>query len=126
MGQRFKSCCWCGLGVRGEAAKPIRHYVDTLKLFKQLELDAPMTTEEVPALLEKLEGMLEDYEAGEQKAMDWEKMSRDSCCDSQVKVKEWEGTREQQKRRILEGGSNVYIYIYIQIDIHVIKWCHFT
>ena len=55
-------------------------------MFKQLELDAPLSTDEVPALLEKLDAMLEDYK---------------------VKVKEWEETREEQKRRILEGLEEI-------------------
>ena len=48
-------------GDSAPAAKPIRHNAGTFSLFKQLDLDAPMSTEEVPALIEKLEGMLEDY-----------------------------------------------------------------
>eukprot|EP00438_Fugacium_kawagutii_P006745 Skav219157 [mRNA] locus=scaffold1574:869264:879006:- [translate_table: standard] len=68
------------------AAKPIRHNAGTFSLFKQLELDAPMSTDEVPALLEKLEGLLEDYK---------------------VKVKEWEQTKDEQKKRILEGLEEI-------------------
>eukprot|EP00434_Breviolum_minutum_P012501 symbB.v1.2.011013.t1/scaffold687.1/size172701/19 len=68
------------------AAKPIKHNAATFSLFKSLELDAPLSTDEVPALLEKLEGLLEDYK---------------------VKVKEWEETREEQKRRILEGLEEI-------------------
>merc|ERR1712113_1227537 len=64
------------------SAKPIKHNAETFRLFDQLKLDAPITTDEVPALLEKLEAQLADY---------------------QQKVKVWEETKEEQKRRILEG-----------------------
>merc|ERR1711972_936003 len=37
------------------SAKPIKHNAETFRLFDQLKLDAPITTDEVPALLEKLE-----------------------------------------------------------------------
>merc|ERR1712203_453547 len=39
----------------GDKAKPIKHNAETFRLFDQLKLDAPITTDEVPALLEKLE-----------------------------------------------------------------------
>merc|ERR1712203_600474 len=64
------------------AAKPIKHNAETFRLFDQLKLDAPITTDEVPALLEKLEAQLADY---------------------QQKVKVWEETKEEQKRKILDG-----------------------
>merc|ERR1712203_1243519 len=64
------------------SAKPIKHNAETFRLFDQLKLDAPITTDEVPALLEKLEAQLTDY---------------------QEKVKVWEETKEEQKRKILEG-----------------------
>merc|ERR1712060_539611 len=64
------------------SAKPIKHNAETFRLFDQLKLDAPITTDEVPALLEKLEAQLTDY---------------------QEKVKVWEETKEEQKRRILDG-----------------------
>merc|ERR1712203_788642 len=63
-------------------SKPIKHNAETFRLFDQLKLDAPITTDEVPALLEKLETQLADY---------------------QQKVKVWEETKEEQKRKILEG-----------------------
>merc|ERR1712037_164099 len=66
----------------GEKAKPIKHNAETFRLFDQLKLDAPITTDEVPALLEKLEEKLADF---------------------QHKVKVWEETKEEQKRKILEG-----------------------
>merc|ERR1712113_1247855 len=64
------------------SAKPIKHNAETFRLFDQLKLDAPITTDEVPALLEKLEAQLTDY---------------------QEKVKVWEETKEEQKRKILDG-----------------------
>jgi len=66
----------------GEKAKPIKHNAETFRLFDQLKLDAPITTDEVPALLEKLEEKLADF---------------------QHKVKVWEETKEEKKRKILEG-----------------------
>merc|ERR1711972_1104632 len=64
------------------SAKPIKHNAETFRLFDQLKLNAPITTDEVPALLTKLEEQLADY---------------------QGKVKVWEATKEEQKRKILEG-----------------------
>merc|ERR1712203_476741 len=43
-------------------AKPIKHNAETLRLFDQLKLDVPITTDEVPALLEKLEENLADLQ----------------------------------------------------------------
>merc|ERR1712217_697867 len=67
------------------SAKPIKHNAETFRLFDQLKLDAPITTDEVPALLEKLEAQLADY---------------------QNKVKVWEETKEEKKRKILEGVAD--------------------
>merc|ERR1712194_42363 len=64
------------------SAKPIKHNAETFRLFDQMKLDAPITTDEVPALLEKLEAKLVDYQA---------------------KVKVWEETKEEKKRKILAG-----------------------
>merc|ERR1711920_980463 len=64
------------------SAKPIKHNAETFRLFDQLKLNAPITTDEVPALLEKLTAQLEDY---------------------QQKVKQWEETKEEKKKKILEG-----------------------
>merc|ERR1712083_176580 len=64
------------------SAKPIKHNAETFRLFDQLKLDAPITTDEVPALLEKLEAQLTDY---------------------QNKVKVWEETKAEKQRKILEG-----------------------
>merc|ERR1712039_652847 len=70
-------------GGGGEgSAKPIKHNAETFRLFDQLKLNAPITTDEVPALLEKLTAQLEDY---------------------QQKVKQWEETKEEKKKKILEG-----------------------
>merc|ERR1719446_1628655 len=64
-------------------SKPIKHNAETFRLFDQLKLDAPITTDEIPAILEKLEAQLVDYNN---------------------KVKEWEEKREEMKRKILEEG----------------------
>merc|ERR1711920_621326 len=62
--------------------KPIKHNAETFRLFDQLKIDAPITTDDIPGTLEKLEEKLEMYKD---------------------KVKEWEEQREEKKRRILEG-----------------------
>merc|ERR1712113_421589 len=62
-------------------SKPIKHNAETFRLFDQLKLDAPITTDEVPALLEKLEALLEDYNA---------------------KVKKWEETKAEKIRRFFQ------------------------
>merc|ERR1712045_695875 len=63
--------------------KPIKHNAETFRLFDQLKLNAPITTDEIPAVLEKLEVKLEEYND---------------------KVKEWEQKKEERKRMILEMG----------------------
>merc|ERR1712113_707696 len=67
------------------AKKPIKHNAETFRLFDQLKLDAPITTDEVPALLEKLEAMLEEYNA---------------------KVKKWEETKAEKIRKLLAGEQD--------------------
>merc|ERR1711920_503583 len=62
--------------------KPIKHNAETFRLFEKLKLDAPITTDDIPGTLEKLEAQLEDFKE---------------------KVKKWEATRDEQKRKILEG-----------------------
>merc|ERR1719258_766772 len=64
-----------------DSAKSIKHNAETFRLFEKLKLNAPITTEEIPDLLTKLEAQKEDYEA---------------------KVKEWELKRGEMKRKILE------------------------
>merc|ERR1719313_3037576 len=64
--------------------KSIKHDAATFKLFDSLKLDAPLSTDEVPGLIEKLEQQLEDYNQ---------------------KVKDWEKNREQLKAKILAGES---------------------
>merc|ERR1712232_1541372 len=63
-------------------SKPIKHDAGTFQLFSKLKLDAPITTDDIPALLENLEAQLEDY---------------------QGKVKEWEEQKDARKARILAG-----------------------
>merc|ERR1740138_1179407 len=66
----------------GGAKKAIKHNAETFKLFDSLKLDAPITTEDIPALLIKL---------AEQKA------------SFEAKVKDWELNKEDMKRKIKEG-----------------------
>jgi len=69
-------------GKKKEDKRTIRHDAATFQLFDQLKLDAPITVDEIPPLIEKLEAMLEDYNQ---------------------KVKEWEVNREEMKRKIIAG-----------------------
>merc|ERR1712187_477514 len=71
-----------GANADGSSAKPIKHNAETFRLFDQLKLNAPITTDEVPALLEQLQEKLADF---------------------QQKVKVWEETKEEQKKKILAG-----------------------
>merc|ERR1719469_844217 len=66
------------------SSKPIKHNAATFKLFDDLKLSAPITTDEMPETLEKLEMQLEEYKK---------------------KVAVWEQSREERKRRILEGND---------------------
>merc|ERR1711930_36982 len=69
-------------GKAETSAKPIKHNAETFRLFDQLKLNAPITTDEVPPLLEQLQEKLKDF---------------------QEKVKVWEETKEEQKKKILAG-----------------------
>merc|ERR1712217_752801 len=71
-----------GAKAEGSSGKPIKHNAETFRLFDQLKLNAPITTDEVPALLEQLQVKLADF---------------------QQKVKVWEETTEEQKKKILAG-----------------------
>merc|ERR1712187_1054714 len=42
--------------------KPIKHNAETFQLFDKLKLDAPITTADTPALLEKLNAQMEEYQ----------------------------------------------------------------
>jgi len=64
------------------SAKPIKHNAETFQLFDKLKLDAPINTDDVPALLVKLDAQLADYKE---------------------KVKEWEAKREEMKAKIMAG-----------------------
>merc|ERR1712151_1462720 len=66
------------------ASKPIKHNAETFNLFDKLKLDAPITTDDVPPLVEKLEAKLVEYNE---------------------KVKGWEEKREDLKNRILAGEA---------------------
>jgi len=70
-----------GKKTKGDgASKPIKHNAETFRLFDRLKLEAPITTDDVPSRLEQLQEQLEDF---------------------QKKVKEWELTRDEKKRKIL-------------------------
>lgn len=71
-----------GAVSEGGSSKPIKHSAETFQLFSKLKLDAPITTADIPALLEKLEAQLADY---------------------QEKVKTWEKTKADLQKKILEG-----------------------
>merc|ERR1712226_1454021 len=66
------------------STKPIKHNAETFQLFDKLKLDAPITTDDVPALVEKLEAKLVEFNG---------------------KVKKWEEQREDLKERILAGEA---------------------
>jgi len=72
-----------GSGGEKSGAKPIKHNANTFQLFDKLNVAPPITTDDVPAALEKLQEQLEMYRG---------------------KVSEWEEQREEQKRKILELG----------------------
>jgi len=76
-----------GQGAKSEGSSTkktsIKHNAETFRLFDQLKLDAPITTDDIPALLVKLEEQLEMYNQ---------------------KVKTWEEKRDEMKRKILEEG----------------------
>jgi len=65
------------------SSKPIKHNAETFQLFSQVGLDAPISTDDIPPTLEKLEEKLADYKE---------------------KVRVWEEKRDEMKRRILEEG----------------------
>jgi len=67
-----------------EGGKSIKHNAETFRLFDQLKLDAPVTTDDCPALIEKLQAQAEMYAE---------------------KIKEWETNRDELKRKILAGES---------------------
>jgi len=71
-----------GGGGKEGSSKPIKHNAETFKLFDQLKLNAPITTEDIPATLEKLEEQLQSFNE---------------------KVKAWEVNRDEMKKNILEG-----------------------
>jgi len=71
-------------GEKAGSAKPIKHSAQTFKLFDQLKLDAPITLDDIPQILEKLEAKLVHFHK---------------------KVAEWEKTKEEKKAKILAGGD---------------------
>jgi len=71
-------------GKEASSSKPIKHNAVTFALFDQLKLDAPITLDDIPGTLEKLEAQMEMY---------------------QGKVKEWETKKEEMQKAILEGRT---------------------
>ncbi|CAK0905546.1 unnamed protein product, partial [Prorocentrum cordatum] len=71
-------------GEKTGSSKPIKHNAETFQLFDKLKLDAPITLDDIPPTLEKLEAKLVVF---------------------QKKVAEWEVTREERKAKILAGGD---------------------
>merc|ERR1719183_75563 len=70
-------------GKKGEgSAKPIKHNAETFKLFASLKIEAPITTDDIPATLAKLEEKMEEF---------------------QEKIKDWEKNRDERKAKILAG-----------------------
>jgi len=67
-----------------DGGKSIKHNAETFRLFDQLKLDAPVTTDDIPALLEKLTTQLEMYAE---------------------KIEEWKLNRDELKKKILAGES---------------------
>jgi len=67
-----------------EGGKSIKHNAETFRLFDQLKLDAPVTTDDIPALLEKLQAQADKYAA---------------------KIEEWKLNRDELKKKILAGDS---------------------
>merc|ERR1719453_2776215 len=66
----------------GGSAKPIKHNAETFKLFATLKIEAPITTDDIPATLEKLEAEMATFQA---------------------KIKEWEKSRDEMKAKIMAG-----------------------
>jgi len=64
--------------------KTIKHDAATFQLFDQLKLDAPLSTDEIPDIIEKLEAQLDDYNS---------------------KVEDWKINREAMKAKILAGEA---------------------
>merc|ERR1712194_148853 len=56
-------------GKEGGSTKPIKHNAETFKLFDSLKLNAPLSTADIPATLEKLEAQLKMYQG---KVAAWE------------------------------------------------------
>jgi len=68
----------------GGSAKPIKHNAETFKLFASLKIDAPITTDDIPPTLVKLEAEMATFAA---------------------KIKEWELKRDERKAKIMAGES---------------------
>jgi len=69
-------------GAKDSGSKPIKHNAATFKLFDELKINAPITTDDIPGTLEKLEEQLQSYKE---------------------KIAAWETQKEERKKAILEG-----------------------
>lgn len=66
-------------------SKAIKHNAETFKLFTSLKLDCPVTTDDIPKTLEKLEQEMESYSQ---------------------KIKKWEEEKDERKKKIMAGTDN--------------------
>merc|ERR1711881_310388 len=80
-------------GPSKKTSTAIKHNVETFKLFDTLKLDAPITTEEVPPIIEKLEKQLADYNA---KVEVWKK-EREAVARGEKKLDEDKADGEEEK-----------------------------
>merc|ERR1719231_170266 len=71
----------------GEAAgsKALKHNAETFKLFTSLKMDCPVTTDDIPKTLEKLEEEMENYKQ---------------------KIATWEKEKDDRKKKILEDDED--------------------
>jgi len=81
-----KSKAKTGKAKKETGKQQIKHNAVTFKLFKELDLDAPITTDDIPEVLQKLEVKMQFY---------------------QDKIQEWEANREEMKRKIMAGEDIV-------------------
>jgi len=68
-----------------ESSKAIKHNVETFHYFTKLKVEAPITTDDLPGTITKLEAELASYNE---------------------KIRAWEREKEELKRKIIEDGYN--------------------
>jgi len=76
-------------GKKKETGK-FKHQLETLHLFGSVKLDPPLTADEIPALLEKLEGKLTELKTKQEDA-----------------TKDLREKREEAKKKLAEAAANV-------------------